>query len=405
MLVWPNDGRGGFLHAIGAAIRGQNASDARYLPSEMAAAILALERDAGLKVRALLLAGGVLEFNYLDLRRSVTGAPVEQGFDVDPAGYSSADARHWRGVRGEVVSVRLDAPLAAPGITSCAYWFNGFSTLRTVVGFESLARVEDATQMFTSCSELRTITATSFDPSTIKKGASVLYGCTRLVGGTDGFVPTSMSGVSVLKVGAGGVLTHPEDDSLTWPNATLFGDGELLIGFARADAAGREVVASGDVCANARYTAIMCAPWSGASKQVRRVSIAEEAPRLAAVNLNYWFYGCTVLESVKGLSRLHGVSCMNYAFSTCSALTSIDLRGLDPSSLSSLSYTFSSCSSLATILVDASWALPKGCVGSQTFYGCKALVGGNGTAFSSGNAGYAMMRVDAEGTPGYLTAG
>ena len=69
------------------------------------------------------------------------------------------------------------------------------------------------------------------------------------------------------------------------------------------------------------------------------------------------------------------------------------------------SYTFSSCASLKTILVDASWALPKECVGSQTFYGCKALVGGNRTAFSSGNAGYAMMRVDAEGTPGYLTAG
>nr|DAF83782.1 MAG TPA: hypothetical protein [Caudoviricetes sp.] len=323
----------------------------------MAAAILALEWDSGLKVRALLLAGGVLEFNYLDSRRSVTGAPVEQGFDVDPTGYSSADARPWRGVRGEVVTVRLDASLAAAGITSCAYWFNGFSALRTVVGFESLAGIEDATQMFTSCSELRTISATSFDPSTIKRGASVLYGCTRLVGGTDGFVPTNMSGASVLKVGAGGVLTHPEDDSRTWLNATLFADGELRIGFARADAAGREVVASDDVCANARYTAIMCAPWSGASKQVRRVTIAEDASRLAAVNLNYWFCGCTALESVEGLSRLRGVSCMNYTFSTCSALASIDLRGLDPSSLSSLSYR----SPPARRSRESSWTLPGHC--------------------------------------------
>lgn len=393
------------LDAIGTAIRAQNGGTTKYKPSEMAAAILALEWGGGLKVRALLLEGGVMEFNYLDTRRSAIGSTVVQAFDVDLAGYASADARPWKDVRASVKTVRLDASLKGAGITSCAYWFNGFSALRTVVGFENLAGMEDATQMFTSCSELRTISATAFDPSTIKKGASVLYGCTRLVGGTDGFVPTNMSGASVLKVGAGGVLTHPEDDSRTWLNATLFADGELCIGLARADAAGREVVASDNVCANAKYTAIMCAPWSGASKQVRRVTIAEDASRLAAVNLNYWFYGCTALESVEGLSRLRGVSCMNYTFNTCSALTSLDLHGMDPGSLASLSYTFASCSSLARIVVDASWTLPKGCAGAQTFYNCKALVGGNGTAFSSGNAGYAMMRVDVEGSPGYLTAG
>lgn len=393
------------LDAIGAAIRAQNGETTKYKPSEMAAAILALEWGGALKVRALLLEGGVMEFNYLDSRRSAIGSTVVQAFDVDPAGYASADARPWKDVRASVKTVRLDASLKGAGISSCAYWFNGFSVLRTVVGFENLAGMEDATQMFTSCSELRTISATAFDPSTIKKGASVLYGCTRLVGGTDGFVPTNMSGTSVLKVGAGGVLTHPEDDSRTWLNATLFADGELCIGLARADASGREVVASGDLCANARYTAIMCAPWSGVPKQVRRVTIAEDASRLAAVNLNYWFYGCTALESVEGLSRLRGVSCMNYTFSTCSALASVDLRGMDPASLTSLSYTFASCASLARIVADASWALPKGCAGAQTFYNCKALVGGNGTAFSSGNAGYAMMRVDAEGSPGYLTAG
>lgn len=391
--------------AIGAAIRAQNGSATRYKPAEMAAAILALEWGGGLKVRALLLSGGILEFNYLDTRRSAVGGVVEQAFDVDAAGYSSADARPWKDVRGQVKTVRLDSSLKAAGIKSCAYWFNGFSALRTVLGFESLAGIEDATQMFTSCSELRTIAATSFDPSTIKKSASVLYECTRLVGGADGFVPTNMSGVSVLKVGAGGVLTHPEDDSRTWLNATLFADGELCIGLAKADDAGREVVASGDLCANARYTAIMCAPWSGASKQVRRVTIAEDASRLAAVNLNYWFYGCTALESVEGLGRLRSVSCMNYAFNACSAPSSIDLRGMDPGSLSSLSYTFASCALLTRIVVDASWALPKGCAGSQTFYNCNALVGGNGTAFSSGKAGYAMAVVDREGSPGYLTAG
>ena len=47
----------------------------------------------------------------------------------------------------------------------------------------------------------------------------------------------------------------------------------------------------------------------------------------------------------------------------------------------------------------------KGISGFGTFYGCTALVGGNGTAFDSSRTSGTMMRVDAEGMPGYLTAG
>ena len=51
------------------------------------------------------------------------------------------------------------------------------------------------------------------------------------------------------------------------------------------------------------------------------------------------------------------------------------------------------------------WALPSsGVSGMQCFYNCKALVGGNGTAWSSSNTGYTYMRVDRAGQAGYLTA-
>lgn len=122
--------------------------------------------------------------------------------------------------------------------------------------------MEDVTQLFTSCSELRTVSATSFDNSKIKKYASVLYGCSKLVGGTDGFVPSPSSGASVLKLGTGGVLTDPESDIRTWLDATLFADGELKIGFAKADAAGREVLAAGKLCANAKYNASQATHYS-----------------------------------------------------------------------------------------------------------------------------------------------
>ena len=49
-------------------------------------------------------------------------------------------------------------------------------------------------------------------------------------------------------------------------------------------------------------------------------------------------------------------------------------------------------------------ALPSsGISGSQCFYNCRNLVGGNGTAWSSSNVGCTYFRIDAAGTPGYLT--
>ena len=218
-------------------------------------------------------------------------------------------------------------------------------------------------------------------------------------------MPSPSSGASVLKLGTGGVLSDPESDIRTWLNATLFVDGELKIGFAKADAAGREVLAAGKLCANAKYNAIQATPWASFGKSVKAVAIAADASRLANVNLNYWFYGCNALASVSGMANLRGVARMDHTFNSCSALAELDLRGMSPAALASMAYTFGACTSLAKILVDADWELPKGCTGSSTFYNCKAIVGGNGTAYDSKQTTCAMCRIDREGQAGYLTAG
>lgn len=292
------------------------------------------------------------------------------------------------------------------GVTSAAYWFLGFSALTEVYGFQHLSGITDATQMFSSCGQLRSIFATGFDYSAIKKYSGMFYGNTRLVGGTDGFVPTTTSGASVCKVGTGGVLTDPSADKRTWFTGTLFGDGELVISASVADAGGREVLATGLVCANAKYNAIQCNPWADFGKQVARVTVTADMAALAAVNMNYWFYGCTALTSVSGMGNLRGVSQMRFTFNSCSALAELDMRGFDPGSLTNVDYLFGSCSALKTVLVDAGWTLPKsGLSGMSTFYNCKAIVGGNGTTFNSSKTGYAMMRVDTAAVTGYLTAG
>ena len=53
--------------------------------------------------------------------------------------------------------------------------------------------------------------------------------CNRLVGGTDGFVSSATNGASVCKLGAGGVLTGPNDDQHTWFWAHFYADGESVL--------------------------------------------------------------------------------------------------------------------------------------------------------------------------------
>ena len=141
---------------IADAIRGQNG------PGDMAPAILDLTWDVGYKVRALLLSDGTLEFNYYDRRRAIHGGTIQQVFEVDTSGYSSASARSWDSVKLQVQKVYIDSSIASVGITNCAYWFNAFSACTEIRGFENLSGITNATQMFTSCSALESIYATSF---------------------------------------------------------------------------------------------------------------------------------------------------------------------------------------------------------------------------------------------------
>lgn len=53
-----------------------------------------------------------------------------------------------------------------------------------------------------------------------------------------------------------------------------------------------------------------------------------------------------------------------------------------------LYYRFDGASSLIAIYADSTWALPSsGTIGSQCFYNCRNLVGGNGTTWSNSNVG------------------
>lgn len=370
----------------------------------MASAILALTWDAGVKIRALLLADGTLEFNYRDGRSSdMPGAAILKAWEVDPAGYSSAGARPWDDDKLSVTRAVFDSYFSEGGLSSAAYFFHDFENLVEVEGFEELSDVTNMNQMFVSCASLETIWADVFMGS-VTSGSLMFSGCRRLVGG-EGYVPEQMDDHDELNFGESGVLTAPGYDNREWFRCFLYDDGELALTAATEPEAGRGLVSSGHLCANARYNSVGYQPWYDHRHDVETVTIAADMAAYDHVNTNYWLYGHQAVTEVSGMGNLHGVREMQHTFNSCTGLTEIDLSGLDPSSLEDLAYTFGGCGSLVTIWADADWALPSsGVSGFQTFYQCTSLVGGAGTTYASSRAGYQYMRIDGVGGAGYITA-
>ena len=387
---------------IADAIRAQNGSSAQYAPGEMAAAILAFTWDTGVKARAILTDDGTLEFNYRDGRSSDEGT-IAQCWEVDTAGYASDSARPWHSVRSQVKRVAFDSDWDSAGVANYAYWCCGMSALTEVTGFEECSGCTSVQQMFTSCSSLESVWATSFDNSSITSYASVLYGCSRLVGGT-GYVAPSSAGRAALALGSTGVLTDPNNDARTWAWGHLYADGELVITASSTPEASRALTASGRVCTNAHYQAAGCTPWYDSRASVRLATFAADLASGTIASIDYWFYSHTALLTVAGWANVRGLASLRYAMNGCSGLITLDLSGFDPSSLSDLFYAFAQCSSLETIYADPTWTLPSGCSGMGTFYNDTKLKGGNGTAYSSTAYGYARMVIDAAGQAGYLTA-
>lgn len=390
-----------YFHDIADAIRAQNGSDETYTPLEMPAAILALRWDAGLRIRALLLADGTLEFTYLEGPASPSGGEVVRSWEVDPAGYGYADAPWW-GERDGIVRASFDASVADSGLASVEDLLHGCTALKEVRGFEALAGVANLRHMCALCGALESVFASGYAPTVEQDALQIFHGCDRLVGAF-GRTPSGLDDEEQLFVGEGGLLTDPDDDPRRWADCCLYADGELVVSAGGAREEGREVALEARMCPGAGYRSRTAQPWCDVAASVARVRFAEDMATFPVVNLDYWFSGCGALASVEGMGSL-ALGGMRECFRGCSALAELDLSGSDPAGMDDVTLAFYGCSSLAAIYVDGGWALPEGAGGISTFDGCEALAGGAGTVYSDDRVDGKYMRVDGgEAAPGYLT--
>lgn len=123
-----------------------------------------------------------------------------------------------------------------------------------------------------------------------------------------------------------------------------------------------------------------------------------------------WFKDATALTSVdfKYNTGTATTTSMASMFEGCTAITAIDIRNLNVSSVTSFNNMFKNCSSLVTIFARKNFATDaaSGATGVGMFTGCtKPLVGAKGTSYITGNDGIEYAHVDVDGSPGYFTQG
>ncbi len=124
-------------------------------------------------------------------------------------------------------------------------------------------------------------------------------------------------------------------------------------------------------------------------------------------SINYMFYNCTKLISIAfGAWDMTGVDVWAQAFRNLTAIEQLDFsRCTLPDYTSTMYYCFYSCSKLARIYVPAGCDMSDTSLAGYCFGNCRSLVGGAGTAWSSGSVTAAMARVDGlGGRAGYFTA-
>ena len=104
---------------------------------------------------------------------------------------------------------------------------------------------------------------------------------------------------------------------------------------------------------------------------------------------------------------------MNYMFSGCKSLTTLDLSSFNTANLTSLANIFFGCTNLRTIFVDENkWILNSdifkhfgGWYYANAFYGCESLFGEKGTEVMPQNENGTFAHIDGgKSNPGYLTS-
>ena len=286
--------------------------------------------------------------------------------------------------------VVFDASFANARPTSCHYWFCKFTNLTTIEGIEYLntenvtnmnsmfdrcsaltsldltnfntAKVTDMRYMFMGCNALTTIfVSDKFVTSQVTKSVDMFHMCINLIGAIEYDGSKSDHNYANYETGyftpEGGFHAYAEFDE---------GTGTLTFRRGASKPAG-----TSDLNMGTNYPGW----WYGQKKEkIKTVVFNASFANARPTSCYCWFSGCNNLTEIKGIEYLNTekVTNMGFMFSSCKALTSLNLSNFNTEKVTDMRGMFKECSDLTSLDL-SNFNTEKVTNMSSMFYNCSDL--------------------------------
>ena len=313
--------------------------------------------------------------------------------------------------------------------------FQNCQTLRKLeLSSFNTAKVTNMSSMFNGCSNIVDIRVSlAWTTGLANSSSNMFKGCTSLVG-EDGTTLATYNNSSLDRTHAtdeaGGYLktgtTTELDEPLAYAvwcanNQTLYflqSKKQLVTGRSFTPDGNTTPIKMTTVWSGTQVTATGSGnpAWLNTVKTTMQHVVFEPSFATATPNSLYaWFYQCSALQDLTGLSNLNmaNVTNLGYMFSGATAIQSIDLSGLNTAAVTNMAYMFQNCTSLQSLTltglntekVTSMYQMFQNCSSLQTldlsmfntarvgdmrylFSGCTSLINIGLSSFTMSNISY-----------------
>ena len=306
----------------------------------------------------------------------------------------------WLAQKEKIKKVVFDASFANARPTSCHYWFCNFTNLTTIEGIEYLntENVTNMNSMFDRCSALTLLDLTSFNTAKVSDMRYMFMGCYALttIFVSDKFVTdqvTSGDNMFHMCINLIGAIEYDGSKSdHNYANYEIgyftpkggfhayaeFDEGTGTLTFRRGAS---KPEGTYDLNMGTNYPGW----WYGQKKEKIKTVVFDASFANARPTSCYcWFSGCNNLTEIKGIEYLNteNVTNMGFMFSSCKALTSLNLSNFNTEKVTHMQGMFKECSDLTSLDL-SNFNTEKVTNMRQMFYNCSDLTSLNLSNFNT----------------------